>query len=50
MHSVNAAVRSFGLVAVIGELTCITSVMVVLPAIRRVISPKLPVVDETVSK
>lgn len=33
MQSVNSAVRSFGLVAVIGELTCVTSVMVVLPAI-----------------
>jgi len=42
MQSVNAAVRSFGLVAVIGELTCITSVMVVLPAILRVLTPKLP--------
>ena len=37
MQSVNAAVRSFGMVAVIGELTCITSVMVVLPAILRLI-------------
>lgn len=45
MHSVNAAVRSFGLVAVIGEVTCITSVMVVLPAILRVIEPKLPVLN-----
>ena len=42
MQSVNAAVRSFGLVAVIGELTCITSVMVVLPAILRLIEPALP--------
>lgn len=33
MQSVNSAVRSFGLVAVIGELTCVTSVMVVLPAL-----------------
>jgi predicted RND superfamily exporter protein len=50
MHSVNAAVRSFGLVAVIGELTCITSVMIVLPAILRVLTPKLPVVNEPVNK
>lgn len=37
MQSVNSAVRSFGFVAVIGELTCIVSVMVVLPAILRLI-------------
>jgi hypothetical protein len=42
MQSVNAAVRSFGMVAVIGELTCITSVMVILPAILRLIEPKQP--------
>jgi predicted RND superfamily exporter protein len=40
MQSVNAAVRSFGKVAVIGELTCIVSVMVVLPAILRLIDRK----------
>ncbi len=39
MHSVNSAVRSFGKVAVIGELTCILSVMVILPAILRLIEP-----------
>jgi uncharacterized protein len=43
MRSVNAAVRSFGMVAVIGELTCITSVMVVLPAILRLLGVKGPV-------
>jgi predicted RND superfamily exporter protein len=37
MQSVNAAVRSFGFVAVLGELTCITSVMIVLPAILRLL-------------
>jgi predicted RND superfamily exporter protein len=42
MQSVNAAVRSFGKVAVIGELTCIVSVMVVLPAILRLIAHKRP--------
>jgi predicted RND superfamily exporter protein len=42
MQSVNAAVRSFGKVAVIGELTCIVSVMVVLPAILRLIERKQP--------
>jgi hypothetical protein len=42
MQSVNAAVRSFGMVAVIGELTCITSVMVVLPAILRLLGAKVP--------
>ena len=40
LQSVNPAVRSFGLVAVIGELTCITSVMVVLPAFLRLIDAK----------
>ena len=34
----NSAVSSFGMVAVIGGLTCITSVMVVLPAIFRLIA------------
>ena len=42
MQSVNSAVRSFGMVAVIGELTCITSVMVVLPAILRLVEPRRP--------
>lgn len=37
MQSVNPAVRSFGMVAVIGEVTCIASVMLVLPAILRLI-------------
>lgn len=32
MHSVNSAVRSFGLAAVIGEITCLSAVVVVLPA------------------
>lgn len=43
MQSVNSAVRSFGKVAVIGELTCIASVMVVLPAILRLIERVHPV-------
>jgi predicted RND superfamily exporter protein len=33
MQSVNPAVRSFGLAAVIGELTCLSAVVVVLPAV-----------------
>jgi predicted RND superfamily exporter protein len=40
LQSVNPAVRSFGLVAVIGELTCVSSVMVVLPAFLRLIDAK----------
>ncbi len=43
MQSVNSAVRSFGKVAVIGELSCIASVMVVLPAILRLIERRRPV-------
>jgi uncharacterized protein len=48
MQSVNSAVRSFGLVAVIGELTCITSVMVVLPAVFRLIEAQRPAPIEAV--
>lgn len=33
LHSVNPAVRSFGLAAVIGEVACLLAVVVVLPAI-----------------
>jgi hypothetical protein len=33
LRSINAAVRSFGLAAVIGELTCIIAALVVLPAV-----------------
>jgi len=33
MRSVNPAVRSFGLAAVIGEMTCLCAVVVVLPAV-----------------
>jgi uncharacterized protein len=33
MRSINAAVRSFGLAAVIGEVTCILAALVVLPAV-----------------
>jgi predicted RND superfamily exporter protein len=33
LQSVNPAVRSFGLVAVVGELACLLSVIVVLPAV-----------------
>lgn len=33
LGSINAAVRSFGLAAVIGELTCIVAALVVLPAV-----------------
>ncbi|HEX4340686.1 MAG TPA: MMPL family transporter [Polyangiaceae bacterium] len=40
MHSVNSAVRSFGRVAVLGELTCIASVMIVLPAILRLLESR----------
>ncbi|HEY5961754.1 MAG TPA: MMPL family transporter, partial [Polyangiaceae bacterium] len=37
LHSVNPAVRSFGLAAVIGEATCLFAVVVVLPALLLVI-------------
>jgi hypothetical protein len=40
LQSVNPAVRSFGLVAVIGELTCLLSVIVVLPAILHLIDQR----------
>jgi predicted RND superfamily exporter protein len=33
LKSINAAVRSFGLAAVIGEVTCILAALVVLPAV-----------------
>jgi uncharacterized protein len=33
LRSINAAVRSFGLAAVIGEMTCILAALVVLPAV-----------------
>jgi predicted RND superfamily exporter protein len=51
IHSVNSAVRSFGVVAVIGELTCIASVMLVLPAVFRLVERK-PVapLEETSAK
>jgi hypothetical protein len=38
LQSVNPAVRSFGLVAVVGELTCLSSVIIVLPAILHLVS------------
>jgi predicted RND superfamily exporter protein len=37
LQSVNPAVRSFGLAAVIGEMTCLFAVVVVLPALLHVI-------------
>lgn len=37
MQSVNPAVRSFGLAAVVGELTCLTAVIIVLPAVLMLI-------------
>lgn len=40
MQSVNPAVRSFGLAAVIGELTCLSAVVVVLPAVLRLIESR----------
>jgi uncharacterized protein len=40
MQSVNPAVRSFGLAAVIGEITCLLAVVVVLPAILARIEAK----------
>ena len=33
LTSINQAVRSFGLVAVIGELTCVAAAVVILPAV-----------------
>jgi len=47
MHSVNAAVRSFGLAAVIGEITCLTAVVVVLPAVLSLVDRWAPVVTTT---
>jgi uncharacterized protein len=44
MQSVNSAVRSFGKVAVIGELSCVASVMIVLPAILRLIERHQPAI------
>lgn len=43
MHSVNAAVRSFGLAAVLGEITCLTAVVVLLPAVLRLVDRWAPV-------
>ena len=37
LQSVNPAVRSFGLAAVIGEMTCLFAVVVVLPSILTLI-------------
>lgn len=37
MHSVNPAVRSFGMAAVFGEVTCLLAVVVVLPAVLALI-------------
>jgi uncharacterized protein len=37
LQSVNPAVRSFGLAAVIGEMACLSAVVVVLPAILKII-------------
>jgi hypothetical protein len=33
LHSINAAVRSFGLAAVLGEVACLSAALVVLPAV-----------------
>jgi len=40
MQSVNPAVRSFGLAAVIGEISCLLAVVVVLPAILTLIEAR----------
>jgi hypothetical protein len=42
MRSINPAVRSFGLVAAIGEFACLTSVIVILPSILRLIELRQP--------
>ena len=42
MHSVNPAVRSFGLTAVFGEMACLSVVMVVLPAVLILIESMAP--------
>jgi predicted RND superfamily exporter protein len=47
MQSVNSAVRSFGKVAVIGELSCIASVMIVLPAIFLLIERRQSAITAT---
>jgi predicted RND superfamily exporter protein len=47
MQSVNSAVRSFGKVAVIGELSCVASVMIVLPAIFRLIERRQSTIAST---
>lgn len=52
MQSVNPAVRSFGMTAVIGEITCLFEVVVVLPAVLMLIEHKQkkePAVDGVVS-
>ncbi len=40
LRSVNAAVRSFGLAAVLGEVACLLVVMVVLPAVLRLVDER----------
>jgi predicted RND superfamily exporter protein len=40
LQSVNAAVRSFGAAAVIGELGCLLAVVVVLPAILKLVEQR----------
>jgi predicted RND superfamily exporter protein len=47
MQSVNSAVRSFGKVAVIGELSCVASVMIVLPAIFLLIERRQSAITAT---
>jgi len=42
LQSVNPAVRSFGALAVMGELTCLAAVVVVLPAILHLIERRQP--------
>ncbi|MGE5785461.1 MAG: efflux RND transporter permease subunit, partial [Myxococcales bacterium] len=42
MQSVNPAVRSFGLAAVIGEVTCLFAVVVVLPAVLLLLERRAP--------
>lgn len=47
MQSVNPAVRSFGMAAVIGEFTCLFEVMVVLPAVLMLIERRKAKVSQT---
>ena len=46
LESVNSAVRSFGTAAVIGEMACLLAVVVVLPAVLRIVERRSPIADQ----